>query len=90
MKISQAMIVKNEEKNIEKTAEEYISKTININTLKRYENNINKPVNLEKQAENIKILKDKKESISTSTSEIKIDNSSKKRYSIIEDKEDLF
>ncbi len=79
-----------QEKNIEKTAEEYISKTININTLKRYENNINKPVNLEKQAENIKILKDKKESISTSTSEIKIDNSSKKRYSIIEDKEDLF
>lgn len=79
-----------EEKNIEKTAEEYISKTININTLKRYENNINKPINLEKQAENIKVLKDKKESISTSTSEIKIDNSSKKRYSIIEDKEDLF
>ena len=79
-----------QEKNIEKTAEEYISKTININTLKRYENNINKPVNLEKQAENIKILKDKKESISTSTNEIKIDNSSKKRYSIIEDKEDLF
>lgn len=79
-----------QEKNIEKTAEEYISKTININTLKRYENNINKPINLEKQAENIKVLKDKKESISTSTSEIKIDNSSKKRYSIIEDKEDLF
>ena len=79
-----------EEKNIEKTAEEYISKTININTLKRYENNINKPINLEKQAENIKVLKDKKESISTSTSEIKIDNSSKKRYSIIEDKENLF
>ena len=79
-----------EEKNIEKTAEEYISKTININTLKRYENGINKPIDLEKQAENIKVLKDKKESISTSTSEIKIDNSSKKRYSIIEDKEDLF
>lgn len=79
-----------EEKNIEKTAEEYISKTININALKRYENGINKPIDLEKQAENIKVLKDKKESISTSTSEIKIDNSSKKRYSIIEDKEDLF
>lgn len=79
-----------EEKNIEKTAEEYISKTININTLKRYENNINKPIDLEKQEENIKVLKDKKESISTSTNEIKIDNSSKKRYSIIEDKEDLF
>lgn len=79
-----------EEKNIEKTAEEYISKTININTLKRYENNINKPIDLEKQEENIKILKDKKESISTSTNEIKIDNLSKKRYSIIEDKEDLF
>ena len=79
-----------EEKNIEKTAEEYISKTININALKRYENGINKPIDLEKQAENIKVLKDKKESISTSTSEIKIDNSTKKRYSIIEDKEDLF
>ena len=79
-----------EEKNIEKTAEEYISKTININTLKCYENNINKPIDLEKQEENIKVLKDKKESISTSTNEIKIDNSSKKRYSIIEDKEDLF
>ena len=78
------------DKNIEKTAEEYISKTININTLKRYENSINKPIDLEKQEENIKILKDKKESISTSTNEIKIDNSSKKRYSIIEDKEDLF
>ena len=79
-----------EEKNIEKTAEEYISKTININALKHYENGINKSIDLEKQAENIKVLKDKKESISTSTSEIKIDNSSKKRYSIIEDKEDLF
>ena len=78
------------DENIEKTAEEYISKTININTLKRYENSINKPIDLEKQEENIKILKDKKESISTSTNEIKIDNSSKKRYSIIEDKEDLF
>ena len=78
------------DENIKKTAEEYISKTININTLKRYENSINKPIDLAKQEENIKILKDKKESISTSTSEIKIDNSSKKRYSIIEDKEDLF
>lgn len=78
------------DKNIEKTAEEYISKTININTLKHYENSINKPIYLEKQEENIKILKDKKESISTSTNEIKIDNLSKKRYSIIEDKEDLF
>lgn len=78
------------DKNIEKTAEEYISKTININTLKRYENSINKPIDLAKQEGNIKISKDKKESISTSTNEIKIDNSSKKRYSIIEDKEDLF
>lgn len=79
-----------EEKNIEKTAEEYISKTININTLKRYENSINKPIDLEKQEKNIKILNDTKDSISTTDDEIKIDNSSKKRYSIIEDKEDLF
>ena len=78
------------EKNIEKTAEEYISKTININTLKRYENSINKPIDLEKQEKNIKILNDTKDSISTTDDEIKIDNSSKKRYSIIEDKEDLF
>lgn len=79
-----------EEKNIEKTAEEYISKTININTLKRYENSINKPIDLEKQEKNIKILNDTKDSISTTDDEIKIDNLSKKRYSIIEDKEDLF
>ena len=79
-----------EEKNIEKTAEEYISKTININTLKRYENSINKPIDLEKQEKNIKILNDTKDYISTTDDEIKIDNSSKKRYSIIEDKEDLF
>lgn len=81
------------ENELDKTSEQYISKTINIESLKKFENEIKKPIELEKQKENIEISKKEElenQNSLTKTFEINTENIHKKRYSIIDDEEDLF
>ena len=78
-----------EDENLEKTAETYISKSIESKELKNYEKEITQEIPLEEQK--IEITKENDFTTVSKTKTIEQPTlEKKKRYSIIDDEEDMF